>query len=96
MNWLSVIARHAVTGKNGLETFDPLPLMKPEGRLSAVLLEDVTESFSVIKPQLGRAGNKLTEDNIDKLIANLKDLLPATYGKQAEDIWDRLVLPQKC
>ena len=65
------------------------------GRLSAVLLEDVTREF--LRAQTlswGAEETKLTEDNIDKLIANLKDLPPATYGKQAEDIWDRLVLPQ--
>ena len=65
------------------------------GRLSAVLLEDITREF--LRNQTlswGEQETKLTEDNIDKLIASLKDLPSATYGKQAEDIWDRLVLPQ--
>ena len=65
------------------------------GRLSAVLLEDFTREFLRAQTLIwGEQETKLTEDNIDKLIANLKDLPPATYGKLAEDIWDRLVLPQ--
>ena len=59
------------------------------------MLEDITRKF--LRSQTlkwGEHKTTLTEANIDKLIANLIDLPPATYGKQAEDIWDRLVLPQ--
>ena len=36
----------------------------------------------------------LSEDNIETLMVRLKNLPPATYGKQAEEKWDLLCLPQ--
>lgn len=65
------------------------------GRLSAVVLEEITRKYLRDQTLIwGSETTRLTEENIDKLIANLKDLPPATYGKQAENMWDRLVLPQ--
>ncbi len=65
------------------------------GRLSAVVLEDITREY-LRKQTLtwGEQSTALTEENIDRLIDGLKNLLPGTYRKQAEDVWDRLVLPQ--
>jgi len=64
-------------------------------RRAAIVMKDFTRQF--LRAQTltwGEQATKLTEENIDKLIDNLTTLPPDTYGKQAEDIWDRLVLPQ--
>ena len=63
-------------------------------RTSAVILEDITRAY-LRTQRLSWAGEDvpLSEDNIDTLMTRLRDLPPATYGKQAEDKWDLLCLP---
>ncbi|MBF2760256.1 MAG: type I restriction endonuclease subunit R [Ectothiorhodospiraceae bacterium AqS1] len=65
------------------------------GRLSAVVLEGITREY--LRGQTlawGEHSTSLTEESIDRLIDGLKSLPSDTYGRQAEDMWDRLVLPQ--
>ena len=64
-------------------------------RLSAVVLEDITRDF-LRRQQLswGSSSFSLSDANVDKMMRRLKDLPPATYGKQAEEKWDLLCLPQ--
>ena len=64
-------------------------------RTSAVILEDITRAY-LRTQRLSWAEEEvpLSEDNIDTLMTRLRDLPPATYGKQAEDKWDLLCLPQ--
>ena len=65
------------------------------GRISAVILEDITREY-LRGRRLKWAGQDapLSEDNIETLLTRLRNLPPATYGKQAEDKWDLLCLPQ--
>ena len=64
-------------------------------RLSAVILEDITRDF-LRRQQLswGTSSFSLSDTNVDEMMRRLKDLPPATYGKQAEEKWDLLCLPQ--
>ena len=64
-------------------------------RTSAVILEEITRAY-LRTQRLSWAGEEvpLSEDNIDTLMTRLCDLPPSTYGKQAEDKWDLLCLPQ--
>jgi type I restriction enzyme R subunit len=64
-------------------------------RTSAVILEDITRDYLRTR-RLSWAGQDapLSEDNIETLMVRLKNLPPATYGKQAEEKWDLLCLPQ--
>lgn len=66
-----------------------------KGRTSAVILEDITRDY-LRSRRLKWAGQDapLSEDNIETLLTRLRNLPPATYGKQAEDKWDLLCLPQ--
>jgi len=66
-----------------------------KGRASAVILEDITRDYLRTR-RLSWAGQDapLSEDNIETLMVRLKNLPPATYGKQAEEKWDLLCLPQ--
>jgi type I restriction enzyme R subunit len=64
-------------------------------RNSTAILEGITRDF-LRRQTLTWAGQGVTlnEDNIETLITRLKNLPPATYGKQAEEKWDLLCLPQ--
>ena len=66
------------------------------GRKSAVILESITREYlRNHEATWGSESTPLSEDSIDRLIYNLKDIPSDTgYGKQAENIWDKLVLPQ--
>ena len=66
-----------------------------KGRTSAVILEDITRDYLRTR-RLSWAGQdaSLSEDNVETLMVRLKNLPPATYGKQAEEKWDLLCLPQ--
>ena len=77
------------------------PLTKAEAdearrnHLSNVILEDITRDY-LRDQKLLLAGQEMpiSEDNIETLMTRLKNLPPDTYGKQAEDKWDLLCLPQ--
>ena len=64
-------------------------------RNSSIILENITRDY-LRKQNLRWAGEEtpLSEENIQELMVRLKTLKPATYGKQAEDKWDLLCLPQ--
>ena len=66
-----------------------------KGRTSAVILGDITRDYLRTR-RLSWAGQDapLSEENIETLMVRLKNLPPATYGKQAEEKWDLLCLPQ--
>ena len=77
------------------------PLTKAEAnnarrnRLSAVILEDITRDFlNRQKLSWGSSTFSINDYNIDNMLSKLKALPPATYGKQAEEKWDLLCLPQ--
>lgn len=66
-----------------------------KNRASAVILEEITKEFlGRQKLQWAGVDTPITEDNIQELLLRLKNLPPATYGKQAEEKWDLLCLPQ--
>ena len=77
------------------------PLTKAEAnnarrnRFSAVILEDITRDFlNRQKLSWGSSTFSINDYNIDNMLSKLKALPPATYGKQAEEKWDLLCLPQ--
>lgn len=66
-----------------------------KNRRSAVILEEITRKF--LRSQIitwGGQETRLTEESIDSLVERIKNLPPDPYGKQAEDMWDNLILPQ--
>lgn len=64
-------------------------------RFGAVILEDITRDFlQHQKLSWGSSAFSLSDANIDDMLRRLKALPPATYGKQAEEKWDLLCLPQ--
>ena len=69
-------------------------LVKRGGRLSNVVLEDVLRDYlRQLQVEFYKFTKPLSEENIDKIIADLTDIKPDTYQRQAEAIWDLLVLP---
>ena len=77
------------------------PLTKAEAnnarrnRFTAVILEDITRDFlNRQKLSWGSSTFSINDYNIDNMLSKLKALPPATYGKQAEEKWDLLCLPQ--
>ena len=69
-------------------------LEKRGGYRSKVVLEDILRAYlRELKVEFYKFTEPLTEENIDKIIADLTDIKPDTYQRQAEAMWDYLVLP---
>ena len=64
-------------------------------RQTSVILDDITRGY-LKNQKLSWAGQEvsLNDDNIETLLVRLRNVPPATYGKQAEDKWNLLCLPQ--
>ena len=70
-------------------------LAKRGGRLSNVILEDILRDYlRGLRVPFYKHSQPLTEENVDKIISELQQIKPETYQKQAEDMWDTLVLPK--